>query len=506
MKRITFICFCLWAVNGIQAQTPITLAGKVVDAQSQEALQYAQVRICEKSLATLSNEYGEFRFHIPPEYQSDSLCISFIGYQNQRLAISSLNPQEVLTIELQTADFSLEEVVIQGKQKKLSSKKIVRLALENLSNNYPQSSFLLKGYYRDYLKRGREYLNLMEVALSVFDQGMDSYDFKETRVKAHQIRFHPGYQTDLSWRKGYDDPNKRIPGAQMRTPTQNEFSILRVHDPIRNHDQESFSFVHVFAENFFPNHVFQKKQLTFSDGIPIYVIPFTYRNAGGATYNHDARGEISIRGDNFAITHLRYTNYFTYQDIPTQGKRYEVVVSYQEYENKMYLKYISMGNHFVMQSAQPLFRVDTTYILATKDILRVQFNIAPDERSASRTQNYDITFRGLPVEISEARMTGKREVSLDIPGLQRKVAGSSEGIIFAAPRLKSVHGYPLNFRQKESMYQYREFFTNEIITQGASVSFMEQSDKHRPFYRQDISQDPDFWKTYNYVLNQPLQE
>ena len=503
-QKIIYICLLLIGTQSLQAQ--LTLTGKVLDADAQSPLQYAQVRLCGKSLATLTNEYGEFRFHIPAPTPTDSLCISFIGYQTYSIALADWNPENTPTIALTSSNATVEEVVIQGKKRKIPSWKIVQMALEKLPENYPQNTFLLKGYYRDYLKRNEEYLNLQEVALSVYDQGIYTYDFSKTRIKAHQIRFNTDYQVDLGWRKSYADQQKKIPGAQMLTDSQNEFTILRVHDPIRNHDQQSFSFIDVLSEHFIPNHKFEKKKLTVLDGIPVYVIPFSYKNQSGATYFHDAKGEISIRADNFAISQLRYTNYFTYRDIPPEGKRYEVVVAYQEYEGNMYLKYISVGNYFVMESAQPLFYVDTTYTLPTQDILRVQFNAPPDERSATRAQNYVVSFRNQPIPVAQARLTGDKEVSLKIPGLQRLLARPSDELFFSAPKVKDKAGNRINVKQTEGLYQYREFFTNEIVSQGVSISFMEQSDKSRPFYQQSIPENPDFWKTYNYVLNQPLQE
>ena len=69
----------------------ITISGKVTDSRSLEPLPYVNLIVKRKPFATVSNETGEFVFHIPRSSGEDTLLITFIGYEIKELAIQSID-------------------------------------------------------------------------------------------------------------------------------------------------------------------------------------------------------------------------------------------------------------------------------------------------------------------------------------------------------------------------------------------------------------------------------
>jgi len=59
----------------------ITISAKVIDSKSSQPLPYARVIVKKKSFATVSNEAGEFVFHIPRSSGEDTLLTTFVGYE-----------------------------------------------------------------------------------------------------------------------------------------------------------------------------------------------------------------------------------------------------------------------------------------------------------------------------------------------------------------------------------------------------------------------------------------
>lgn len=88
-----------------------TLSGYLKDAENGEALIGATVYINELKVGTASNSYGFYSLTVP---QGDYTCqFSFIGYQSVLKKISA-NESQTISIALDVANESIEEVIVQG--------------------------------------------------------------------------------------------------------------------------------------------------------------------------------------------------------------------------------------------------------------------------------------------------------------------------------------------------------------------------------------------------------
>src|SRR5260221_4911329 len=100
--RISLFCLLL-AFSGLTYAQQITITGKVVDAETKEALPFASVFITGKTVGVVSNVQGEFDFHISADMRNDILAVSMIGYKTFEAPVwSLLNDSKPAVIELET--------------------------------------------------------------------------------------------------------------------------------------------------------------------------------------------------------------------------------------------------------------------------------------------------------------------------------------------------------------------------------------------------------------------
>ena len=105
-------------------QNFITISGKVIDSKSSQPLPYASSIVKKKSFATVSNEAGEYVFHIPRGSGEDTLLITFVGYEIKELAIQSINKSKLREISLDPKEVFLKEVV--ASNKRLSASDVIK--------------------------------------------------------------------------------------------------------------------------------------------------------------------------------------------------------------------------------------------------------------------------------------------------------------------------------------------------------------------------------------------
>lgn len=345
---LTIVCTCilLMVIEQIHAQSQITLKGIVLDKETNEPLSFATITISQAKISVVSNEAGEFQFHIPMEMNYGTVTISYLGYKTIKLKVSEIKPDVMVTFKMIPQEQQLKEVEIKERKSKTSAEDIVDRAIRNIKKNYPRDKTLYYGYYRDYISPTWtvSYQNLMEAALVIEDRGFQTPDYYHTKIKLEQLRYNPETVIDSSLNDAYDGKNKFIPFAKIGGA--NELALLKAHDPIRNHKISTFSYVYVFDFNFIRNHRFYYETITEEDSALIYSIRFECNARGfDATSEYKVIGHIFIRSDNYAILKFNYT--VTCNTPTYAGTFFDVKLEYKNYNDKYYLNYLSLMNYFV---------------------------------------------------------------------------------------------------------------------------------------------------------------
>ena len=249
----------------------------------------------------------------------DTLVVSSIGYSSKEIPLSKLKKNSINIITLDRETETLDEVTLIAfkKKKRRNAKEIVNLALDKIPENYPFIPFSYIGYYRDYQIKGGKYLNLNEAIMEVFDSGFGVYDLKETQTRIYQYKNNPTFPIDTMAANPYDYENRRkiVSNAEIATSGVNEYTLLRLHDAIRNYNINTYDFVNRLDLNFIKNHKLKPLPDTFIDNIPLYAIDIhkTYQNI-------KVSGKIFISKGDFKIYKMQYAVYDSRKAVKSQKK------------------------------------------------------------------------------------------------------------------------------------------------------------------------------------------
>jgi hypothetical protein len=505
------------------------IRGKLLDAKTGEPVVFATIRVKGKSKGVISNQDGGFR--VPNKFKElgDVLVISSMGYAKHEIPILDLYPEYINIIRLKPGVMVLNEAVVSAKKKrKLSARRIVRKAIKAIPDNFPNDPFSTIGYYRDYQLEKQSYVNLNEAIIEVYDRGFNDNDQNTSRVKIYDYRKNIDFPRDTLSQKPYDyqNWNKVIDNAYLRDYGGNEFTILRIHDAIRNHDIDSYSFVYKMDSDLLTNHKFIREPETFLEGEPIYVIRFEKTLPG---YNeYEATGRLYISSKDFAIHKIEYGLYINSeqtlwnQDKSIGGKQliFEVSTEYQRRNKQMFLNYISFHNSFQTREP-PKFVVDSVIVDAARRCFVVSLNNFPEQENALSEENYKFKFKGKKLEFKklEINIFNKKEVLLyprmypnkseamfrDFNILTRKneVEVPQEFISAEVKNLVDVQGNLLHQPFIRYYNQFREFFVQQLkLNNPAPINslFMKKS---RPIFKDQPILKPDNFN--DYWMNTPLQ-
>ncbi|HYG17641.1 MAG TPA: carboxypeptidase-like regulatory domain-containing protein [Ohtaekwangia sp.] len=135
-------------VTGLAGQDFITISGRVLDHETNTGLSYAHIIVTGRPYGTVSNEYGEFAFHIPADLQSDTLIISFIGYTSLRESIRRVVTGNKTQFYLRPHPVILEGVTVTDT--KITALEIIQQAQKKITENYASDVHVLQGFFRDW--------------------------------------------------------------------------------------------------------------------------------------------------------------------------------------------------------------------------------------------------------------------------------------------------------------------------------------------------------------------
>lgn len=149
----------LAAFYSVNAQTPLSLSGKVTDQTTGQALPYATIQLVGTSLGTTTNQTGNFVFKIPAAVANPVVAFSYLGYQSVRVDGQNRN-QHPLTIALEPYAVKLTEAVVRP----VDPLTIITQSLEKLAQNYASQPYKAEGFQREYIRAGQSVIQLLEVA------------------------------------------------------------------------------------------------------------------------------------------------------------------------------------------------------------------------------------------------------------------------------------------------------------------------------------------------------
>lgn len=519
-----YIFLVFVGTNVCSGQEGEFIRGVVIDSTTGEPVVFASVLLKGKARGVITNMDGSFR--LPVRYRNEGvrIVISSMGYRKKEVDLTQLSTFEVNTLQLHPGIMELSEAIVRGKRpKRLSAKQIVRRAIKAIPKNYPQQEFATVGYYRDYQLRKDTYVNLNEAILEVVDKGFASNDHLSSKVRIYDFLTNEGFKQDFEGKFKYDYKyfKKFIDKAYLFNYGGNEFTILRIHDAIRNYKVNAYDFVNVFERDLLENHFFKKEEEVYQEGDLLYHISFRQ-----SFLKYLASGSLYISKKDYAIHKMEYTVYDRYRKHP-EGEMnkngnplvamFDVTTEYKRSGRTMFPNYISFFNTFEV-SKPPEFVVKEVLLDGPKGCFTVEFNQFVDPISAARKGNYDIRVGEKKITIDKIEVYDV-EVEVypklsqkDFVNLVRQMETAERKRVDLMKLISAEVTNVLNRKRtakvnemKYNTYrQFREFFVQEVKPKGSRGKDTLFMKKDIPLFKDQPIVKPT--EVEAYWMNTPLKK
>jgi hypothetical protein len=344
----------------------ITVSATVVDKETNEPLGYASVGLKSVPIGTISNEEGEFDFHMPAEYRNEVMVISMLGYKNFEAPVWSMT-RDTQVIKMEKSPIVLDEIVVSDT---LTGQDILEIALSRIDQNYPMKPYLLDGFYRDVKKVGGIYISLLEAAVKIYDEDYaeprNKYKLRES-VRLIEVRQSLGYESRFTT---YFDQD-------------NLLEDLLLHNNIRYRHFED-------GEKVFSKMIREKNSF------------YNDHEAYSISYNGDYFMRLYIDKEDFSIIHMDFEQGFENDYL---GKRKDLVskfagikkkIDFRKFQGKMYPSFISVTskiNWYDLETNELKFETELFQQLLIN-------KVTPDAkeriRSTEKMRNYGLQFQDRP--------------------------------------------------------------------------------------------------------------
>jgi hypothetical protein len=143
------------------ANNKVIVSGKVFTRKN-IPVPFASIYIENKSLGTIANAEGVFRFVLPNDFTSDTLTVSSMGYESVKIA-----PEEYLTgelnLNLRTANIPIKDVIVRPQIPENIVMDSYNSRLQNYSNNY----VIMSAFFRESSKQDDDYISLSEALIEI---------------------------------------------------------------------------------------------------------------------------------------------------------------------------------------------------------------------------------------------------------------------------------------------------------------------------------------------------
>ncbi|MFS4468744.1 carboxypeptidase-like regulatory domain-containing protein [Maribacter sp. 2210JD10-5] len=311
LNSYTTIILVLVSFTSFSQNNSFSISGQILDLETSEPIPYASVYIKSESIGTTTNEDGFFVFHIPSGKEESTVIISIIGYSSISKKANTFTKNQKIFLSAKATN--LDEVTIMAsKKKELTAKEIVKKAYEAIENNYPSQPYILEGYVRDLQKEDDRYVEYLECAIKLLYQ---SYKVKR-EPKVDLVEVKTSYLAEKHpWNKNSERKNSIID--------------LVEDDLIR------FDYGSIKGKNGWKYKI--ESVLPYGNGL-VYKINCVDKPFQTSTLYIDTKTFAFVRIEltREAIKNRSWARRFSNGALQIY---YSLVLEYQEYNGKMYLKY-----------------------------------------------------------------------------------------------------------------------------------------------------------------------
>lgn len=141
-----------------------SVSGTVKDQKSNKKLEYVTVSVPGTGIATVTNEDGEFSIKIKDSLKVDVLEFTRLDYHVYKLPVAAGKNVSGVSVMMRVNNHMLSEVEVRPNDPEA----IVKNAISSVKNNYSDRDNMLTAFYRETVKKGRNYINVTEAIINTY--------------------------------------------------------------------------------------------------------------------------------------------------------------------------------------------------------------------------------------------------------------------------------------------------------------------------------------------------
>lgn len=371
-KSIKYFYIIIFALLSVSAFSQNELKNKIVDFMTLMPIESASIYVQNTTIGTVSNADGKFVLVVPNEFLNDTLIVSSIGYKSFKTTVAEFDNAAEIYLEEDVA--SLDEVLLVAETRPKTGNDIVLKAMSKLSDNMPELPYLQKGFLRHKERNKKEFKWLIESAITLYDSSFQSPTQQNLKInvdqvrKSYDLRDVDSLLTYTSYLKEKVRNNRNLNSKNLRRDTILTSSLVKAikwNDTRVNGLQTLFngklnllrnsnSARALFGEKILDRHQFELDTVLVDDGRKLYKIKISestnfvnLETPGIFNDGYIANGWMYIYWDNYAIKKIEYELIAASDAQKSRSKtlfdtkvNHKLVMTYKEYEDKMYPNYI----------------------------------------------------------------------------------------------------------------------------------------------------------------------
>lgn len=184
-QLIYFSALLFFSITVVAQNNDKKISGQLLDKETKKPIVFASIYLKGETIGTTSNEEGYFTFHFPSLNNSNVVIISSIGYESVELNTDNFIPNQQLYLNSKIN--KLDEVVITStKKKKITAKQIVKKAYKQITRNYPEKPYITEGFIRDLQNEDGKYVEYLECAVKFYNEACNVS--KEPQVELVEVK------------------------------------------------------------------------------------------------------------------------------------------------------------------------------------------------------------------------------------------------------------------------------------------------------------------------------
>ncbi len=317
--------------------------GIVYNSQDQNPVVFASVFLKGTNIGTVTNLEGKFLIKVPPSSLGDSIGISSLGFKTLYVGLDQLGTGQN-RLELHPAIVPLDEVVVRH----MNARELISTALWNIRKNYSDVPVMMSAFYRESIKKNRNYVSVGEAVLNVYKASYSSL------IDNDRVSIFKGRKSQAVRRM--DTLLVKFLGGPL---------VVSFLDLVRNPGD-------ILSRNILDSYHFQVAGVLMMDGRETYEIRFDQSD----TVSYPLyKGSIFLDAKTLAFTAIRFeispkrmqqaTEYLVRKK--PAGLKAELIgthyfVKYRKIGNVWYLNYVRLENEFRFKWNKKLFHSNYTFL------------------------------------------------------------------------------------------------------------------------------------------------